>query len=294
MDGIKKTALLLSGLELNTVDLLLGRLDPDDARAVRREMMSLRSVPETESRRVADEFLEASGVRPKPTSGYYGPPMPKTQQKPMRFPAEAFEPRLRRPFDFLANIDAETIAHEISLEHPQTIAVVLANIPKRRAADILKLLPITLQKNVSRRLAEYEPADEYVVTEIASVLRDRLEDFRCDLSGLEQLNNAELSRLFHSVDIETAVLALVGAKASLIERVVKRFTPTQEHEFRRHLKRLGTIDENDVLSARQTLLAGVRRVDFFTPHPSLSPLPPYASRPTPHACHAKHLPSCSA
>ncbi len=265
MDGIRKTALFLSGLEWKTVDLLLGRLDPESARAVRREMMSLGCVSETESSRLANEFLEASGVRRNSepvnefrsknvSSGCYGPPAPKATSEKLRFPAESFEPRSRKPFEFLADVDLETVAHEISAEHPQTISVVLANIPKKRASQLLGLLPISLRNDVSRRLANYEPVDEFVVSEIAAALRERLEDSRFDFNDIERLGNMELSRLFHSVDIETAVLALVGAKASLIERIVKRFTPTEEHEFRRQLKRLGTIDEHDVRSARQTIL----------------------------------------
>ena len=116
----------------------------------------------------------------------------------------------------------------------------------------------SLRNDVSRRLTKYEPIDEHVVTEIADALRDRLESSVDDFAGLERLSNAELSRLFHSVDIETAVLALVGAKVSLIERIVKRFTPTEEHEFRRQLKRLGNIDEHDVRAARKKI-TDVRR-----------------------------------
>ena len=264
MDGIKKTALLLSGLEPNMVDQLLGRLDPEDAKAVRRKIMSLGNVSETESNRVAVEFLEASGAHRKSISkteirsngtmnGFYDPPT-KAQPKPMRFPAEAFEPRVRRPFDFLADVETEMIVHEISSEHPQTIAVVLTHIPKSRATEILGAFPIVLRKDVSRRLMEYESVDEQLVTEIADALRERLDNSRCDFSVLERLNNAELSQLFHSVNIETAVLALVGAGTSLIERVVKRFTPTEEHEFRRQIKRLGTIDERDVEQARTIIL----------------------------------------
>ena len=268
MNGIKKTALLLSGLEPNAVDQLLGRLDPEDARAVRREIMSLGNVSETESSRVAVEFLEASGARRrsvKPSSGFYGPPQPKypeyrLNEKPMRFPAEAFEPRSRRPFDFLLRFDAETIAHEIASEHPQAISIILAHLPKSRVTEILGLFPRSLQHDVSQRLAEYQPVDEHIATEISIALKERFGDSDDDFSELERLSNVELSRLFHSVDIETAVLALVGAKASLIERIVKRFTPTEEHEFKRQLKRLGSIDERDVQQARQIILAGVRKV----------------------------------
>ena len=272
MDGIRKTALLLIGLDGNAVDLLLGRLDPEDAKAVRREMRSLRSVSEAESTRVAVEFLETSGVRRRSlpsnellpgqsSSGLYGPPTPKRRQQPMRFPAEAFEPRVRRPFDFLNAIDAETIADELSPEHPQTISVVLANVSRRIAAEILGFFPVALRNDVTRRLTEYEPVDEQIVTEIADSLQERFKnsnsdsDFPFDFSDLQQLSNLELSRLFRSVDIETAVLALVGAKASLIERVVQRFTPTEEHEFRRQIKRLGSLDERDVLEAKRKILA---------------------------------------
>lgn len=302
MDGIKKTALLLSGLEWKTVDRLLGRLDVETARAVRREMMSLGSVSETETNRVAGEFLRATDVRSRASHAEepigtdrttYAPPH---HRQAVRFTGEAFAPpKPKRPFDFLRRCEAEQIAHELAGEHPQTVAVVLAHLPPTLAGEVLGRLPKPLQVDVARRLSEYEEMDPQMLLEIESSLQERLEHrirtqqrrikgtavmkeilrstdpgtqamILSDLESprheagavsldcLDRLGDSELSTLFHHVDAFTAMLALVGAKPTLIERVVKRFSPTEEFQMRQELKRLGPIREQDVYRARRALL----------------------------------------
>jgi flagellar motor switch protein FliG len=71
---------------------------------------------------------------------------------------------------------------------------------------------------------------------------------------LEHLNDKELLTLFSSVDPVTALTALIGAKPSLIERVTKHLSPTEEYQMRQLLKRLGAVNENDVIRARNILL----------------------------------------
>jgi len=255
MNGIKKTALFLSGLEWKTVDLLLGQLDPETARMLRREMMSLGDVSEKESKRLADEFLRKAGRQPAVKPATYTAPV----AKPVRFPAESFEPRFSNPFDFLRNENAEAVAGELESEHPQTAAAVLAHLPRSRSADVLRLLPIPLRQDVADRLARYEPMDTQILSDIAAALRQRFKPAHFSFDDLERLGNSELSTLFHSVDPRTAVLALVGAKPSLIERITKRFSPTEEHRMRQELKHLGPFDEQDINRARQTIMEQVSR-----------------------------------
>jgi flagellar motor switch protein FliG len=312
MDGIRKTALLLSGLEWQTVDLLLGRLDTESAKAVRREMMSLGAVSVKETDRLANEFLHKAGRKRRnpPTvmehqfaeHTNYSPPY--RSGKTVRFGAEAFIPPdhlpnhssdyypSNRPFDFLRYAETEDIAQEIANEHPQTVAVVLAHLPASRAGKILGSLPAALQNDVTKRLAEFEETDQQILHEIELSLRERLENRRnsetrrtkgnavlrkifetsrtqetnqsyaatefpnrlYSFHDLEHLNDTELLTLFSSVDPVTALTALIGAKPSLIERVTKHLSPTKEYQMRQQLKRLGTIDENEVTHARNILL----------------------------------------
>ncbi|MDR0703664.1 MAG: hypothetical protein LBF88_01610 [Planctomycetaceae bacterium] len=315
MNGIRKTALLLSGLEWQTVDQLLGRLDSESAKAVRREMMSLESVSVKETDRLAKEFLHKAGRK------YHKPStMPTTMiehqfagnttyaptyrsGETVCYGAEAFvlpncssnaptnQPS-NRPFDFLRYAETEDIVREIANEHPQTVAVVLAHLPASRAGKILGSLPPTLQNDVTKRLAEFQETDQQILQEIEWALRERLECRRnaetrrtkgnavlrkiletsqtqetnqpCtatefpnplhSFNDLEHLNDTELLTLFRSVDIMTVLTALIGAKPSLIKRVTKHLSPTEEYQMRQQLKHLGTINENDVVRARNILL----------------------------------------
>jgi flagellar motor switch protein FliG len=346
MDGIKKTALLLSGLEWQTVDLLLGRLDSESAKAVRREMMSLGAVSVKETDRLANEFLHKAGRKHRklPTimehqfaeNTNYAPPYRSGER--VCFGADAFIPPdhlpnhssnhssnysssyssnypssspfnhsfnypSNRPFDFLRYAETDDIVQEIAEEHPQTVAVVLAHLPASRAGKILGCLPSALQNDVTKRLAEFEETDQQILHEIELSLRERLECRRnsetrrtkgnavlrkifetsrtqetnqepaatefpnrfYSFHDLEHLNDLELLTLFRSVEPITVLTALIGAKPSLIERVTKHLSPTEEYQMRQQLKHLGTINENDVTRARNILLnkALQRRDDRF-------------------------------
>jgi flagellar motor switch protein FliG len=334
MDGIKKTALLLSGLEWQTVDLLLGRLDYESAKAVRHEMMSLKSVSQKETNQLANEFLHKAARITRQTHNIIEHQLTQYHKtynttKPLdntaRFEIDAFvpssqpltsqpltsQPLTSQPFDFLRSVETEDIVREIIEEHPQTVTVVLAHLPASRAGKILGCLPETLQNEVTKRLAEFKETDKQILNEIELSLQERLEHRRYSetrrtkgnavlrkifevsqttqtqepnrqqynittyntptnntptnnttefpnqsytFDDLERLDNTKLAVLFRSVDTVTVLISLIGAKPSLIERVTKRFSPTEEYQMRQQLKYLGTINENDVIRARNILL----------------------------------------
>ncbi|MDR2756180.1 MAG: hypothetical protein LBC20_10780 [Planctomycetaceae bacterium] len=299
MDGVRKTALLLSGLEWKTVDLLLGRLDSESAKAVRREMMSLKPVSVQETNRLANEFLHKAGRKSRPTSTVIEHQFaecvthipPNRLENTVCFETDSFLPS-NQPFDFLRYVETDDIVREIIEEHPQTVTVVLAHLPASRAGKILGCLSAALQKEVTKRLAEFKETDKQILHEIELSLRERLEHRSSEthrikgkavlrkivetsrtqetnhqqynskefpnrsysFDDLEHLDNTELVKLFYSVDTVTMLTALIGAKPSLIERVTKHFSPTREYQMRQQLKHLGTINENDVCRARNILL----------------------------------------
>lgn len=287
MDGIKKTALFLSGLEWKTVDLLLGRLDPEMAKAVRREMMSMKKVSAQETNRLADEFLrnaESVGLR-RPEkfalnntldnnmsaerigSATYSRPQRQTKPRFFEndFVAENEDKATRpihvaRPFEFLRTQDAKNIARELIDEHPQVIAAVLSHLPSLKARNVIERLPIEMRHDVKQRLAGFDSIDSELLHEIEQMLRDRLlcspvkTGRHFEFEDLYQLGNAELSTLFHSVDLLTAMLSLVGAHSSFIERVTQRFSPTEQQRMRQQLKEYGPMSEDDVFRARKVIL----------------------------------------
>jgi flagellar motor switch protein FliG len=71
---------------------------------------------------------------------------------------------------------------------------------------------------------------------------------------IEMLSDSELATLFHSVDLTTAMLALIGADTALIARIIKHFSPTEEHQMKKRLQQLGSIDAEDIEQARCAIL----------------------------------------
>ena len=278
MNGLKKAALFLSNLGYAEADQLLSRLDGESARMIRREIMALRhgNVSVDESHRLDEEFLHTAGWKPTgpyreyqfaapappPQATYTMPKRPAVQNAPAKYTAESMIPPVRS-FDFMRNWSAHDIAHAIIDEHPQAIAVVLAHLPQSKMQLVLSVFPVELQREIGNRLEHYEMPDAQVVQEIESALKVRyrhqyrparqsatLESF----DDVEMLSDADLGTLFRSIDLTKAMLALIGAEPTLIARVTRHFSPTEEHEMRRRLKQLGHIDDEQIEQARRDIL----------------------------------------
>ena len=220
------------------------------------------------SQRLDEEFLSSAGWQPQrrhrehqfaaPKRAAYSPP----QRPAVKYPTEVFVPPVRS-FDFMKNWSINDVLDAIIDEHPQAITVVLAHLPQSKMKAVLAAMPNELQREIKRRLDVYEAPDEQIVQEIESALRVRyrkqhatvrrspmLESF----DDLETLNDSELTTLFHSVDLTTVVLALMGAEPVLINRVTKHFSPTEEHHMRKRLQQLRNINMGDIEQARQRIL----------------------------------------
>jgi len=268
MNGIKKAALFLSGLDFAEVDQLLSRLDGESAKLVRREMHRHHNLSMEETQRLDEEFLHSAGWKPAGTIREYqfATPKPVTYAPPKRstvkYGAEAFVPSVRS-FDFMKNWPVNDVVSAVIDEHPQTIAVVLAHLPQKKMRAVLSVLPAELQGDIQRRLVDYEMPEDSVVQEIESALKMRYRNQRRtarhsatleSFEEMETLSDSELATLFHSVDLTTAMLALIGAERALITRIMRYFSPTEKHEMRKRTESLNSVDEEDIEHARQSLL----------------------------------------
>ena len=273
MNGLKKAALFLSSLDYTEADRLMSRLDAVSQKMIRREIMSLRhdGISAEQTHRLDEEFLHTAGWQPSlphreyqfasPKPAAYAPPRPRTP-----YTAEAFVPPVRS-FSFMRNWSVSDVVNALIDEQPQTIAIVLAHLPQSQMNSVLPAFPPELQREIKHRLDNYaltsSGPDEQIVQEIESALQIRyrrqhrperrsaaLETFE----DIETLSDSQLTKLFHSVDLTTAMLALIGADTTLIARITRTFSPTEEHEMRKRLKQLGSINENDVEQARKYIL----------------------------------------
>ncbi|GHT26263.1 hypothetical protein FACS18942_03410 [Planctomycetales bacterium] len=269
MNETRKAALLLSGLQTKTVDTLLSRLDSETARTLLRELRTMSDASEHEKNKVAEEFLHTLSVRKQRFASGIVPPAATvsaaassgTYRRP--FSAAGLRPQIRRPekFDFLNRFPPEITVRELVNERPQIIAAVLSYLAAPVKQKILPQLPTAIRNEVAEILTQNNgiiPISSELLNDIESALRERFQQRSEEFSGISQLSNADLSTLFHRVDLMTAMLSLVGAEPSFIQRVVERFSPADEAEMRNLLRQLDKIDENDVLAARITLLEELR------------------------------------
>ena len=81
------------------------------------------------------------------------------------------------PFDFLRAMMPGQIVTFLRNEHPQTIALVVSNIPTQvLAAEVMQELPAKVQADVAYRIATMEQTPPDVVREIATIVESKLDD----------------------------------------------------------------------------------------------------------------------
>jgi flagellar motor switch protein FliG len=71
-------------------------------------------------------------------------------------------------------VDVKTISQMLKVEHPQTVAVVLAHLESDQAGQVLALLPESMRGDVALRLATMEDVQPDVLEELSQTLQEAL------------------------------------------------------------------------------------------------------------------------
>ena len=186
--------------------------------------------------------------------------------------AEALLERLEsnshsRGFRRLRNIDARHLAAFIRSEHPQMIALILAQLSHEQAAAVLIELPSDLQADVTRRLAEMENISPDVLDQIEAVLEQHLEtsqsDEGCAAGGAKQA--AGILNLLDS-STEQRVLQRIGSwdeqLAAQIKNLMFIFDDIRLLDDRCVQRLLKEIEIKDLARALKSASDGVREKIF--------------------------------
>ena len=78
-------------------------------------------------------------------------------------------------FAFLDDVDADDLAKLLSGEHPQTIALVLASVSPKRAADVLPQLDADQQAETLSRIGRLEDVDDATLADVCEHLQSRIQ-----------------------------------------------------------------------------------------------------------------------
>ena len=180
IDPIRKAAILISTLDHRVADQLLERMSDEHASLVRNTAMDLDEIPEHEQALVMQEFLGTD--TPDDEADVGGVELDEELARKLATHETVTEPPISIsesddvPFRFLHDTEAELLVSHLEHENPQIIAVVMAHLPPRQAAALLKRFESPLQASLLRRIAELDTADPDIVREVEKHLKMLLQD----------------------------------------------------------------------------------------------------------------------
>ena len=163
-----------------------------------------------------------------------------------------------KPFDFIRRTDSQNLVNMLQLEHPQTIALVLAYLESQKASDVLSQLPVEIQSDVARRIAKMDRTTPEVLREVERVLERKLstltsEDFST-AGGIEAI--VEVLNLSDRFTEKSIIEKLEEEDPELAEEIKKRMFVFEDIvllDDKSIQKVLREVDSNDLAKALKSV-----------------------------------------
>jgi flagellar motor switch protein FliG len=176
--GVERAAVLMMLVGEEEAAAILQKLDPEEVRQLGKAMFTVADVSEPEVEIVLDDFV--SRARERTAIGF--DPRPRIEAVMQRAlgpeKADSVLARITPPedacqIDLLDWLDAGEIASIVEKEHPQIVAVLIANLDPGVAAQVLELLPDAMQPDILHRVARLGPITPEAVETLKSMLSRR-------------------------------------------------------------------------------------------------------------------------
>jgi flagellar motor switch protein FliG len=148
---LRKAAVFLASLPNQQAVAMLAELSPEQAAAVSTEMAAIGPVDRDEQAAVLRDFAASNSSQ-----------------------AEDRRAATASPFEFLHGIEANDLLSLVGDEHPQTIALVLSQLPAEQAAAVIAVLSPDRQASVIARIARTDRPTAEIVAEVAGAIHRRL------------------------------------------------------------------------------------------------------------------------
>ncbi len=204
LNGREKAAVLMVSLGPDLSAQVMNHLPEEDMEELTLEIAGLRGISREQRDSIYEEFSQLYKGSEYITEGGIGYAQEVLEKATGKERAQEILDGLTadlevRPFDRLRKSDPGELLSFIRGEHPQTIAVILAHLSSRQAAEVLQELEPTMQAEVARRMAVMERTSPDVIAEIESVLETKLSSVMrqdsTEVGGLdavvEVLNNVD-------------------------------------------------------------------------------------------------------
>ncbi len=168
--GPEKAAVLILSLPKDMVRDFIAQLEDDEVERIMAAVSRIDEIPPKVQDRVLEEFTAAIGRREEAIVGGRARARRLVQENLDPSRARAILDKLgqdERRIDWtLRPFTPEFIASTIANEHPQTIAVILSQIPSERGAEVIANLAEETRSEVVLRLAELDAVATEVIGEI--------------------------------------------------------------------------------------------------------------------------------
>jgi len=177
LSGAEKAAILLLAMGEQAAIEVMKMLDPKDIRQVGQEMGGIASVASEDHATVMSEFTKLAATSGLSVEGktFLSKVLNKAlgRDKARRILA-SLSSSDNAGFEALKVLDAATLANMLSHEHPQTGALIMANLDADQAGSVLGLLPAKKREEVIYRMACTEDVSPSVLEELNTVIEEEL------------------------------------------------------------------------------------------------------------------------
>ncbi len=178
LPGARKAAVLLAALGPARAAKVMQLLNPDEFEGLSLEMTRLDHVGPETTQSIFNELADLANAGVGASGGIafvrevivkaLGPERAAEVLGRLSSRTEA------RPFEFLGRVPPERTATLLRSEAPQTVALVLANLPTSLAAGVLARLPEPQQPDISMRIARMGETSATVIRQVEEVVRQKL------------------------------------------------------------------------------------------------------------------------
>lgn len=262
ISGAKKSALLLLSLGKEEAAKIMAHLDDKMIEQIVLEMSRIRQVTKIQRESVLEEFRAAiSQARDEMQTG-----MDAARELLSKSvgPGKADEilkkldkKEASADFEFLNEMEPQILASFLGVESPQTIAVTLAYLQPRQAAEVLKNLPKEIQSTVALKLANTSKTHPDAIQEIAKILKKKYETR--DKLEFSQAGGAEaLANILNFMDksMEETILGELNQKSPDLATQVKDKLYTFEDILNLDNKEMRTLVNQ--LGGNEYMIIGLR------------------------------------
>lgn len=171
LTGSVKVAILTNAIGAQAAQPILGTMSEEERQLIYRLQSKLGKVPPELVERVAQEFLQSSGVPiALADQGATQAPVAKAETE-----KKEADPKIKN-LKAIQDLEANQLLQLIKDEHPQTIALILVHLKSDVASDVLAKMPEDVKSDVALRIASLDKVISGMVDEIDRVFEEILKN----------------------------------------------------------------------------------------------------------------------